>query len=201
MQMSNEKVPCAACGHDIDRTAKLCPFCGGNPVTGEKFDARPVLERHFSRKEKLTPTEGAVQFVRDRQTIVVTGVIAFMLVAVFGIHRFMQARNANAVTDVPAVPLTEVTDLSNQSGSERDAPLPDLDFEYEGNPKTMRTLLMEPGAVAPPPPPAAPGAQAAAAAPASPQPSARPAVRPQATTPPQQRPAVQQPTPPPASRQ
>ena len=32
-----------------------------------------------------------------------------------GLHQFVTARNASAVTDAPAVPLTEITDLANQS--------------------------------------------------------------------------------------
>ena len=40
MQMSDPKTQCVACQHEIDASAKLCPFCGANPVTGEKFPRR-----------------------------------------------------------------------------------------------------------------------------------------------------------------
>ncbi|MHB8998120.1 MAG: hypothetical protein ACYC9N_01210 [Thermoanaerobaculia bacterium] len=156
MQMSDPKTQCVTCLHEIDASAKLCPFCGANPVTGEKFDPTPVLEKHFPRKEPLTPAEGALQFVRDRQAIFVTGVVIALVLVLFGIHKLMLARNAQAVTDVPAVPLTEVADLASLPENEADEPMPEIDFQYDGDPKRMRMLLMEPGAVAPPPEPVTP---------------------------------------------
>lgn len=156
MQMSDPKTECVACQHEIDASAKLCPFCGANPVTGEKFDAAPVLEKHFPRKDPLTPTEGALQFVRDRQAIFVTGVVLALVLALFGVHKLMLARNTQAVTDVPAVPLTEVADLASLPENEADEPMPEIDFQYEGDPKRVQMLLMEPGAVTPPPPPGPP---------------------------------------------
>lgn len=150
--MANPKADCIACRHEIDASAKLCPFCGANPVTGGKVDPQPVLDKHFPRKEQLSPPERALQFVRDRQAIVITVGIFVLVAVLFGVHKMMLARNAQAVTDVPAVPLTEIADLSDLPGNEVDEPMPDLDFQYEGDPKRMQTLLVEPGAVAPPAP-------------------------------------------------
>ena len=44
----------------------------------------------------------------------------------------------------------DVTDLNNQTDETKPQPMPDLKFQYDGHPQTMRTLIVEPGAVAPP---------------------------------------------------
>jgi hypothetical protein len=185
--MTDSKTECVTCQHEIDATAKLCPFCGANPVTGEKFDATPVLEKHFPPKEALGPTEGALQFVRDRQAIFVTGVVIALVLALFGVNKLMLSRNTKAVTDVPAVPLTEVADLASPPENEADEPMPEIDFQYDGDPKRMRMLLMEPGAVTPAPPPgtpanAAPGTTGSAAARPGPDATPAPAMNAQRTT-------------------
>ena len=59
-------------------------------------------------------------------------------------------RNATAVSDAAAVPLTDVADLNNQADDAQSTPMPELKFQYDGNPKTMRSYIVEPGAVAPP---------------------------------------------------
>jgi hypothetical protein len=58
------------------------------------------------------------------------------------------ARNASDVSNEPAVPLTEVADLSEPE--QRRAPMPELKFQYGGDAKKMRTFIVEPGAVTPP---------------------------------------------------
>ena len=76
-----------------------------------------------------------------------------MLVAILilaGLHEYVTRRNARDVSAAAAIPLTEVTDLSNQSDENKPLPLPNLDFQFDGHPQTMRTFVVEPGAVTPP---------------------------------------------------
>ena len=65
-------------------------------------------------------------------------------------YEFFTRRNEHAANAAAAVPLTDVTDLNNQTDETKPQPMPDLKFQYDGHPQTMRTLIVEPGAVAPP---------------------------------------------------
>ena len=155
---------CAACRRSIDAAAKLCPYCGANPATGERIDTQAILQEVFSPRE-LSTSESVLEYARQRQGIVITIslIVAFLVLA--GIHQFATMRNARAVTDAPAVPLTEIADSPDRLIS-RPVPIPDLDFQYEGRPQVMRTYIAEKGAVAPAPPPAAAPAQTQTGAPA-----------------------------------
>ena len=145
---------CVSCSRVIDATSKLCPYCGANPVTGEKFDTTPLLESHFPRKQDLPAHESMLEFFRHRQWMVITAVVAVLFSVAFFGHRMIRQRNEATAAEVPAVPLTEIADLSGQSNGSERAPIPPLDFQLEGNSKNARILLVEPGAVAPPPDPA-----------------------------------------------
>ena len=174
MRMS--KTNCVACRHAIDASAKLCPYCGANPATGEKIDTQAMLQEIF-RPRELSTGESVMEFARQRQGVVIFGAVVVVFLIFAGLHQFVTMRNRTSVTDSPAVPLTEIADLSNQTPQERNLPMPALEFQYDGRPQTMRTFIVEPGAVAPPAPaaPAVPGAPATAApTPAQPaQPPAR----------------------------
>lgn len=147
---------CARCGRAIDEASKICPFCGSNPATGEKaIDLTPIVESQFPRKAGRSAGESILEFVRRRQWILITLLGFALLAVVLFTHRMIRERNVAAAAEIPAVPLTEVADLSGQSTAVEREPIPNLEFQYEGNPKSARMLLMEPGAVAPPPPPAA----------------------------------------------
>ena len=162
---------CAACRRSIDASAKLCPYCGANPVTGERIDTQAILQEVFRAKD-TTASENVMEFARQRQGIVIgvsVGVI-FLLLAL--LHQFVTARNDRAVSDAPAVPLTEIADVANQPET-KTVPLPDLDFQYEGRPQTMQTFITERGAAAPAPPAATPPATTTTAAPATPRPQPR----------------------------
>ncbi|HVE71408.1 MAG TPA: zinc ribbon domain-containing protein, partial [Thermoanaerobaculia bacterium] len=155
---------CAACGRAIDTSAKLCPYCGADPISGEKgVDTQAILQEVFHPRE-ISTSESVLEFARQRQGIVIAGslLVAFLVLA--GFHQYVTMRNANAVTDAPAVPLSEITDLANQQKPAAAAPMPELDFPFEGRPQTMRTFIMERGALAPAPPPPPGGAAAASAA-------------------------------------
>ena len=141
---------CVVCRHAIDDAARVCPYCGSDPRSGEKIiDAQAILQEEFHPRRVTSATEGVLQFARQRQGVVIAlGVIALVLVLA-AFHQFVMARNATAVSDAAAVPLTDVADLSNQSDDAQKQPMPDLKFQYDGNPKTMRAYIVEPGAVAP----------------------------------------------------
>ncbi|HUR81712.1 MAG TPA: zinc ribbon domain-containing protein [Thermoanaerobaculia bacterium] len=176
---------CASCGRAIDVAAKTCPYCGADPQTGEKaVDTQAILQEVFHPRE-ISTSESVMEFARQRQGVVLVGtlIVAFLILA--GIHQLMTVRNANAVTDAPAVPLSEITDMANQpKAATTSAPMPELDFPFDGHPQTMRTFIVERGAVAPaaalaPPPPAATGTAAPVQLPSVSTLPARPAPQPQ----------------------
>ena len=139
---------CAACNRAIDAAAKLCPYCGADPATGERVDTQAILQEVFNTRE-LSTSESVLEFARQRQGIVlgVSLVVAFLVLA--GLHQFVSMRNASAVTDSPAVPLTEITDVAKLQSAAAPKPMPELDFPFEGRPQVMRTFIAEPGAIAP----------------------------------------------------
>ncbi|HUP65783.1 MAG TPA: zinc ribbon domain-containing protein [Thermoanaerobaculia bacterium] len=147
-----DKKECRACRHEIDATAKLCPYCGADPETAERFDATPLLRKHFPMKDG-SGRERALEFLRERQALVVTAVVIGVFFVLGLAHQYIVRWNAAAEARMPAVPLTELADL-NEGGAQEELPIPELEFEYIGRPETMGVWLIEPGAVAPPPPPA-----------------------------------------------
>ena len=146
-------IECVSCGRKIDSNAKLCVYCNANPATGEKYDPAPIIESHFPKKKHVPLPERTLDFFRHRQGIVIALVLSFLVLALMGVHRFIMNRNDDpSLTQAPPIPLTEIADLSGQQ-SEPDLPMPKLEFQYAGNAKTFRTLVLEPGAIAPPTPP------------------------------------------------
>ena len=166
---------CASCSRNIDAAAKLCPYCGANPATGERIDTQAILQEIF-RPKSMSSTESVLEYARQRQGIVITVsvIVGFLLLA--GIHQFVTMRNASAVSDAPAVPLTEIVDSPANAAAAKAVTMPELDFQYSGRPQAMRTFIAEKGAVAPAPP--APAVQPGQPA-AQPQPQAGPARPPQ----------------------
>ena len=94
--------------------------------------------------------EGLLQFARQRQGVVIAIGVAVLVLLLAGFHQFIMQRNASAVSNAAAVPLTDVADLSNQTQENQPQPMPDLKFQIDGNSKTMRSYIIEPGAVTPP---------------------------------------------------
>jgi hypothetical protein len=160
--MKPERSVCVACRREIDPEARICPFCGANPRSGEHVDTKALLQREFTKKKELAPHQTALEFVRHRQSLVVAAVIAGVFVLLFGLHRLVTYWNQNNVSPAPPQPLTEVADVAGQGQQPQELPIPDLKFAYDGNPKAVHTFLVEPGAVAPTPP-----AQAGVTAPKS----------------------------------
>jgi hypothetical protein len=145
-----ERTVCAACSHEIDATARVCPYCGADPQSGEKMvDTQAIIEEVF-HPNPVSKSEGVLEYARQRQGIiaVIAAFVAILLLS--GLHSFVTHRNEKNVSAAAAVPLTDVADLNNQSEENRPQPMPELQFQYDGNSRTMRTLIVEPGAVTPP---------------------------------------------------
>jgi len=104
--------------------------------------------------------------------IAISAGLVFLILA--ALHQFVTNRNANATAASNAVPLTEITDLSKQP-HDTPQPMPELQFQYDGHPETMKRYLVEPGAITPPgviapAAPAAPGTGPVATPPPPPPP-------------------------------
>ncbi len=143
------KAVCVACRHAIDEAARLCPYCGADPRTGNKIDTHAILQEVFQPR-RVSTTEGVLEFARQRQGVVIALGVLVTLLALGGLHQFASRRNQTAVSDAAAVPLTDVADLNAESEETRPLPMPELEFQYDGHPQTMRTFIVEPGAVPPP---------------------------------------------------
>lgn len=147
---------CAACRRSIDENARVCPYCGADPDTGERMDTQALVQEVFQAKT-LTRSESVMEYARQRQGIVIGVSVALVVLLLAGLHSFVTARNAKDVSVAPAVPLSEVADIATHTADTTQTPLPELDFQYAGRPQTMRTMIVEPGAVAPPQPAPPPG--------------------------------------------
>lgn len=152
--MSSSAV-CVACQRHIDAAAKLCPYCGADPTTGQKMDTQAIVEEMF-RPREISTSESVLEYARQRQGIVIALIAVAVFLILAALHQFVTARNESAVSGAPPVPLTEIADLSNQAQESGPLPMPDLRFQYDGRPQAMRTLIVEPAAVAPPQPAPAP---------------------------------------------
>jgi hypothetical protein len=155
-----------ACRREIDAVAKICPYCGADPRSGEKPDTQALLDAEFKPKQ-LTASETVLDYARQRQGIVLALGITAGLLLVVGLHAFVTHRNETQVLSAGAVPLAEVADVASLQESSPTPPMPELQFQYDGQPQTMRTLIVEPGAVTPP---EVIAAQAPPAQPVPPQP-------------------------------
>jgi hypothetical protein len=143
-----DRIVCVACSHEIDAAAKLCPYCGADPRTGAKADTEAMLGEMFPHR--AAKPETLIDYARQRQGIVAVLAAFIGILLLAGLHQFVTARNQKIVNAAAAVPLTDVTDLGNQTDETKPQPMPELQFQYDGHPQTMRTLIVEPGAVPPP---------------------------------------------------
>lgn len=193
-----EQKACVACGHEIDAAARLCPYCGADPETGKRFDPKPILERHFPARD-LSRSTRAREFFRERQALVVTGIIIGVFLLIGAAHQFASRRAASADPNVPPVPLAELASLNDEAERE-ELPIPELEFSWTGRPESMKVMLIEPGAVPPPPeeqakvlaPPRRPAPQPAPAEASTPRPT--PPAPTETTTAPASEPAEVPPT-------
>ena len=144
----SDVIVCVGCHHEIDSTAKLCPYCGADPRSGTKVDTQAMLQEVF-RPRPTTRGAGLLDFARNRQGAIVAAGIAIGFLILAGLYQFVSRRN-DTVSAASAVPITEITDLSDQGDEAKPLPMPDMQFQYDGHPQTMRTYVVEPGAVPPP---------------------------------------------------
>lgn len=127
-------------------------------MSAERLDTQAILQEVF-RPRSLSTSESVMEYARQRQGVVVAVSILLAFLVLAGIHQFVTRRNATAVTNSPAIPLTEITDITKQADEAAPKPMPDLEFPYDGRPQAMRTYILEQGAVAPAAPaPVAPSA-------------------------------------------
>ena len=141
---------CAACGHHIDPSARLCPYCTADPRTGEKpIDTQALVQEVF-RPREITTSESVIEYARQRQGVVIAAAVFMIFIGLALLHQFVTGRNNADMSPAPPVPLTEVTDLSNQAGQDQVVPIPDLEFQHSGQPQRMKTFIVEEGAVTPP---------------------------------------------------
>ena len=157
------KVECVACRHRIDEAAKLCPYCGADPRTGERIDTQALLEETFHPRE-ITASESILEYARQRQWLVVVLASVAVVLLLGGLNSFLNHRNAMETSNQAAVPLTEVVDTTTEQ-EQQQSPMPPLQFQFDGRPQTMRSYIVEPGAVAPRVAQPAQAAQPAAPAP------------------------------------
>lgn len=177
---------CAACSRTIDAAARICPYCGADPTTAERaVDTQAILQEVFHPKEVST-SESVLEFAKQRGGIVITVSLVLLFLILGGLHQFVTARNASAVTDTPPIPLTELTDVTRREDA-APVPMPEIEFQYDGRPEAMRTFIAERGAVPPPEVLAAQQATAQANAAAGAARPAQPAQRGGAARPPQPR--------------
>ncbi len=147
---ATDRIVCAACRREIDAVARICPYCGADPRTGAKpVDTQAMLNEVFHPRE-TSASETVVEFARRRQGIVVALGVVLVILILAGLHEYVTRRNARDVSAAAAIPLTEVTDLTNQQDENKPLPMPDLKYAFDGHPQTMRTFVTEPGAVTPP---------------------------------------------------
>ena len=165
------KITCVACKHQIDEAAKICPYCGADPHSGHKLDTQAMLQEVFQPR-KLSRSESIMEYARHRQGLFIAGgiIVAFLILA--GLNALVTASNSSSDSQDPAVPLTEIADVSQPE--EKPVSMPELKFQYDGQPKKMRTFVVEPGAVTPPEVVAAQQATTSGAPVSSPAPAAPP---------------------------
>ncbi len=148
-------ITCVACHHEIDDAAKLCPYCGADPRTGEKLDTQAILQEVFRSKE-VGRTASVLDFARQRQGAVIAGAVLIGFFILAGLYQFATQRNLSAAAAGNGVPITEVTDVTDQGDDNKPQSTPPRQVKYDGHPQTMPTFIVSPGAAWQPPPPAPP---------------------------------------------
>ena len=103
---SPDRIACASCRHDIDAAARLCPYCGADPRTGQKpVDTQAMLNQMFHPRE-VTASDTVIEFARQRQGVVIALAVLLVILLLAGLHEFVTRRNARDVSAAAAIPLT-----------------------------------------------------------------------------------------------
>lgn len=152
-----ERTSCRGCGREVDNHSRMCPYCGANPGSGEPAGGpRPEIEQILPRKPELTASERISNAIRSRSGLVLAASMILGVAILIVASSWLNRQQASATADVPPVPLTEVTDLRTDDDEAAETlEMPELTFEYAGDPQAMETFILEQGEVAPPPDPAA----------------------------------------------
>jgi hypothetical protein len=142
------KAVCVNCKHKIDAAARLCPFCGTNPAAVGPVYTRTILDE--LAQHESSAGKRVIDLARRRQGVIiaVSALLVFLLLG--ALQQWASMRNRTAVTDAPAVALTEITDLNVPPDDTRPLPMPRLSIQFDGKPQGMRAFIVEPGAVPPP---------------------------------------------------
>ena len=141
---------CVACKHSIDASARLCPYCGANPATGEKIDTAAIMQEVFKPKQ-MTTSQSVLEYARHRQGIVIFGGLALAFLILAGLHQYATLRNNTAVSNGPAVPLSDVADLSGQPQENQQLPMPPLQLPHRAAPCLLIKTLSSSFKLAPQP--------------------------------------------------
>ena len=89
---------CSACQHHIDPAAKICPYCGADPRTGEKvIDTRAMVEEVF-RPREVSTSESVIEYARQRQGLVIGVAMVVIFLGLALLHQFVTHRNEATVT-------------------------------------------------------------------------------------------------------
>lgn len=140
---------CASCQRGIDAAAKICPYCGADPVSGERVDTQAILQEVF-RPRDASASASVLEYARQRQGIVLALAVIAGILVLAGLHTYVTRRNATDVSAAPAVPLSEITAMTKPPEDTTPQPLPELEFQYDGRAQSMRTYIVERGATTPP---------------------------------------------------
>src|SRR5262249_6550912 len=103
--------------------------------------------------KQTTRTRSLFELARQRQGIVVAGAVLVGSLLLAGLYQFAVTRNDTAIATGAGVPMTEVTDVVDQSDENKPLPMPGMQFQYAGRPQAMRPYIVEPGAAPTPAPP------------------------------------------------
>jgi cytoskeletal protein RodZ len=142
-----EKIRCEACAHMVDPNARACPYCGADPRTGEKLRPAVPVDDLLSRKKEESALRRAMHAFRSNENLLLplsVGVGVLLLIAL----STWVTRQQSAATDVPSIPLSEITSVQ-RTDQEAPTELPEIPFQFDGNPSSMESLLLEEGAISP----------------------------------------------------
>jgi hypothetical protein len=142
----DQKIRCAACDRLVDPQARACPYCSADPRTGEKLLPAVPVEDLLSRKKEESALRRALNAIRSSESLLLPLSVGLGVLLLIALSTWVTRQSA--ATDVPAIPLSEVTSVQQ---TEQEAPmdLPDLQFQFDGNPSSMESLLLEEGAISP----------------------------------------------------
>lgn len=142
-----QKIRCAACDHMVDPQARACPYCSADPRSGEKHRPAVPVDDLLSRKKEESALRRAMHAIRSSESLLLPLSVGIGVLLLIALSTWV-TRHQSATTDVPAIPLSEVTSVQR---TDQEAPmdLPDLQFQFDGNPSSMESLILEEGAVSP----------------------------------------------------